>query len=488
MIPPQANDLEEAVLGAIMLENEKLQETMGIIPRPECFYVDAHRKIYAAIIGIERRGLPVDLLTVTEELRKSNELELVGGAYFLTKLTMNVVSSAHVEAHARIVMESYFCRELINVSSKIIHLAYKGDIDVFELMDFAEQGLSDISGNNISQDYKDSTQLAIEAHKQLIEASQRTGEVIGIDTGFQYLNAYTKGWQPGKLVILAARPGVGKTALALNLALNAVLSDKNNGVGIFSLEMPSIELSQRILAILSGLDLDIIIGGKLTQNEQLKFDTANDLYSKLNIKVDDSASLNILQLRSKARKMVRKEGVKMIIIDYLQLMKGLGSKGKSREQEIAEISTECKKMSKDLGVPVIALSQMNRNIEKDGQKRKPQLSDLRESGAIEQDADIVIFLYGPNSEEKDADTGEYPDKTKLERNFFIAKNRAGSIVTDRLQYNLFTQKISNYDESFSYGSAAIPKESFGYRNPSEPSKFFIQDGAEKKEDQDETPF
>lgn len=455
-IPPQAIDLEKAVLGAIMLERDRLQDVLGIIPRAECFYMPAHQYIYSAIIETEQQGMPVDIVTICAALTKRGHIDLVGGAYYITDLTYNVVSSAHVEAHARIVMEKYFARELINISGKILTAAYDTGTDVFELMDLAEQKLSEVTGNNITQDYKDAPRLAIEAHKQLIESSLRTTEFIGIDTGFQYLNLYTKGWQPSKLIIIGARPAVGKTAFVINTALNAALS--NNGVGIFSLEMPSIEISNRILSILSGLEMDVIIGGKLDKNEQLKFDTANATYSKLNIKVDDSSSLNMLQLKSKARKMVTKEGVKMIIIDYLQLMSGMG-KEQIREQVIAGISRDCKKLAKELNIPVIVLSQLNRNIEKDGVKRKPGLADLRESGAIEQDADVVMFLYGPSPEELDPNTNEYPDKTKLERNFFIAKNRAGSVVTDRLHFNLLTQKWSDYDESLKYG-AALPKQSF----------------------------
>ena len=449
-IPPQANDLEEAVLGAIMLEKTKLQEVLEIIPHEECFYTMSHQKIFEAIKEIEQIGMPVDLLTVTEGLRKNGNLEIVGGAFFLSKLTMNVVSSAHVEAHARIIMEKYMARELITVSGTVINGAYDDTVDVFDLLDFAEVKIADITGANITQNYKGVTELARQQMERLQINAARTSDHIGIDTGFYYLNQYTKGWQAPDMIVVAARPSVGKTAFALNIALNAMRS--GIGVGFFSLEMSDWQITNRLMASMSGVELEVVQSGKMTADELVKYNRALEEFMTFNFKIDDTAGLNSMQLRSKARRMINRDGVGMIIVDYLQLMEpNFREKQASREQVVSGISRDLKKLAKEMNVPIIPLSQLNRAVENRASKI-PNLSDLRESGAIEQDADVVMFLYGPKQTDANDEGGEMYDPLNLPRFIDIAKNRSGSCETLKLSYNQRTQKMKDYDESLSYGA------------------------------------
>ncbi|MCY7291069.1 MAG: replicative DNA helicase [Ferruginibacter sp.] len=397
-IPPQAKDLEEAILGAIMLEKSAFDTVIEIL-NPECFYVEAHQKIYKAMQSLQIKNLPIDLLTVVEELKFKEELDFVGGPYAVTKLTNVVVSSANIEAHARIVLQKFIQRELIRISGEIIGEAYEDSTDVFDMLDTAETKLFEITNNHLRRNFDDIATVLVKTINRIEEMRNRQDEMTGVPTGFPSLDRLTYGWQPTDLIILAARPSVGKTAFALNLARTAALHPtKPTAVGFFSLEMSSSQLVQRILSAESEIWLEKIARGKLEEHEMKQlYKKGIEKLSKAPIFIDDSAALNIFELRAKCRRLKNKHNIGMIIIDYLQLMSGSADRNSNREQEISKISRDLKGLAKELQVPIIALSQLSREVEKRKEGNKiPQLSDLRESGAIEQDADMVMFLYRPD--------------------------------------------------------------------------------------------
>lgn len=440
-IPPQARELEEAVLGAIMLEKDKLSDVLEVLPSPECFYVDAHQRIFAAIKRLPERGQVVDLLTVTEELRKSDELELIGGAYFLTKLTMGVVTSAHVIAHARIVMEKYIQRELIKICSEMVASAYEDKTDVFDLMDKAESDLFEISNNFLRKNYSSMQDIIVDTIEQISQARNEKDDVTGVPSGFPSLDAITGGWQKSDLIILAARPAVGKTAFALNLAMNAAMDPhKPRGVAIFSLEMGNTQIVKRMLSCVTQVRLENISRGRMEDYEFTQLTQRMEPLAKAPIFIDDQAGLNIFELRAKCRRLKTKNDIGMVIIDYLQLMQGSDKAG-NREQEISKISRELKMLAKELDIPVLALSQLSRAVEtRGGDKGKiPQLSDLRESGAIEQDADMVMFIYRPEYYGQTSDeSGQAFDG---ETHINIAKHRNGRLDTVKLKAILEYQQF-----------------------------------------------
>lgn len=440
-IPPQAKELEEAVLGAIMLEKDKLSDVLEVLPSSDCFYVDAHQRIFSAIKRLPERGQVVDLLTVTEELRKSDELELIGGAYFLTKLTMSVVTSAHVIAHARIVMEKYIQRELIKICSEMVSSAYEDKTDVFDLMDKAETDLFEISNNFLRKNYSSMQDIIVDTIEQISQARDEKDDVTGVPTGYPSLDAITGGWQNSDLIILAARPAVGKTAFALNLAMNAAMDPrKPRGVAIFSLEMGNTQIVKRMLSCVTQVRLENISRGKMEDYEFAQLTQRMEPLAKAPIFIDDQAGLNIFELRAKCRRLKTKNDIGMIIIDYLQLMQGSDKAG-NREQEISKISRELKMLAKELNVPVLALSQLSRAVEtRGGDKGKiPQLSDLRESGAIEQDADMVMFIYRPEYYGQSNDESGQPFDGETHIN--IAKHRNGRLDTVKLKAILEYQQF-----------------------------------------------
>lgn len=481
-IPPQALELEEAVLGAVMLEREKLAEVLEIIQTEDAFYADANQKTYAAIRRLFDRGLPVDLLTVTEELRKANELEIVGGAYYLTRLTMSVVSSAHVEAHARIVMEKFIQRELIRISGNVIGKAYEDSSDVFDLLDEAESSLYEITDKHLRNNFKSLTDVLAETLIEIEEAKNKVDDVTGVPTGYKQLDTLTAGWQKNALIIVAARPAVGKTAFCLNLAMNAAMnSSKPFPVAFFSLEMGAGELVKRMLSCVTEVSMDAITKGRMQEHEFVQMTQRMNKLAKAPIFLDDQAALNIFELRAKARRLKQKHDIQMIVIDYLQLMSaGIGNGG-NREQEISKISRDLKALAKELHIPIIALSQLNRGVESRKESKVPQLSDLRESGAIEQDADMVMFLYRP--EYYGINNDEMGQTIEGETHIHIAKNRSGSTDTIKVRFIKEYQKFVDLEDSF--GAAFGGTQSFGdnpqagiRRDPSEfgGSKMFIPGG------------
>jgi len=418
-VPPQAKDLEEAVIGAIMLDKSAFDIAMETL-KPECFYVEAHQRIYKSMISLQQKGQPIDMLTVVEELRKLEELDIVGGPYFVLKLTNNVVSGAHIEAHSRIILQKFIQRELIRISGEIMNDAYEDSTDAFDLLDSAESMIGQVAENAIQSDYKDLNEGVPEFVTRIEFLKEQESPVTGVPTGFRELDRVTCGWQPTDLIIIAARPSVGKTAFALNLAVNAAMSEvRKTPVGFFSLEMSMQQLLGRVVSMDSGIHMSKISSGKVDNITELRLSA--ERAGSMRIYCDDTASLSMMQLRGKARRMVKKHKVGLIIIDYLQLMTGDAGRGGNREQEISGISRGLKKLAKEIKVPVIALSQLSRDVEKRANK-EPVLSDLRESGAIEQDADLVGFLYRPSEEDMNKDA-DLRDTGSLK----IAKNRHGEL-------------------------------------------------------------
>ncbi|MFP5041926.1 replicative DNA helicase [Parasediminibacterium sp. JCM 36343] len=445
-VPPQARELEEAVLGAIMLEKGAFDVVSEIL-KPECFYVEAHEHIFRCMMSLEQKSQPIDILTVVEELRFKELLEAVGGPYFVTKLTNAVVSTANIDAHARIVLQKFIQRELIKISGEIIGDAYEDSTDVFELLNTTEEKIFNVTKNFLKQDYKEMGTALAQAVMRIDDLRTKTEDISGVPSGFPTLDRITFGWQPTDLIILAARPSVGKTAFALNLARNAALNaTKPTPIGFFSLEMSAAQLVQRILSAESEIPLEKISRGKMEDYEYQQLHTKG--IKKLEtapIYIDDTAALNIFEFRAKARRLVNKHKVGLIIIDYLQLMSGSGEKNSNREQEISTISRNLKALAKELSIPIIALSQLSRAVETRKESKMPQLSDLRESGAIEQDADMVMFIYRP--EYYEVNSNEHGESTKGETHIRIAKHRNGSLENIRLQALLHIQKFEEIEDS-----------------------------------------
>lgn len=444
-IPPQAKELEEAVLGAIMLEKSAFDSLIDTNLKPECFYVEAHQTIFLAMQDMQQRGVPIDLLTVVEELKRKEQLEIVGGPYYISKLTNMVVSTANIEAHARIILEKFIQRELIRISNETMSDAYEDSTDVFDLLDETESKMFKITNNYLKKNFEDIGSVLAKAINRIDDLRTQTDDISGVASGFKSLDRITFGWQQTDLIILAARPSVGKTAFALNLARNAALNaSKPTAVGFFSLEMSASQLVQRILSAESEIHMEKISRGKLEEYEY------QQLHSK-GIKrletaplfIDDTAALNIFEFRAKARRLVNKHHVGLIIIDYLQLMSGSGDRNSNREQEISTISRNLKALAKELNIPIIALSQLSRAVETRKESKMPQLSDLRESGAIEQDADMVMFIYRPEYYEVMAN--EHGDSTKGETHIRIAKHRNGALETIKLKALLHIQKFDEWD-------------------------------------------
>ena len=442
-VQPQARPLEEAVLGATMLDKDALPVIIDILSK-ESFYSDAHQAIYSAMMRLFEKSQPVDLLTVTEELKKSGEIDKIGGPYYLVELTNRVASAANIEYHARIISQKHIQRELIKVSTNIIRDAYEDTTDVFQLLDDAEQGLFKITENHLNRGYESMGTLASRALKNLEELSQREEGLTGIPTGFTDLDRLTSGWQPSDLIILAARPGMGKTSFVLALARNAAM-DFNKGVAIFSLEMANVQLVQRLISMEAEISGSKLRSGQLEDYEWQQMNSVIEKMSEVPIFIDDTPGINVFELRAKCRRLKMQHDIQMVIIDYLQLMTGGGdNKNGNREQEISAISRALKGLAKELNVPVIALSQLSRAVETRGGTKRPQLSDLRESGAIEQDADIVSFIYRPEYYQILED--EEGNSLKGIGEVIIAKHRNGALDTVKLRFTDKFAKFSNLDD------------------------------------------
>ena len=386
-LPPQALDMEEAVLGALLLEKDALHRIMDVL-KAHMFYKDANQKLFEIIIELFGNSEPIDILTVKNALRKAGKLEQIGGAFYLTELTSRVASAANIEYHARIVAEKFILRQLIQVSDKVIHDAYDETSDVFELLDHTEQQLFEISESNLRRNYLGMPELVMKTLERLEEMRSKDSNVTGIPSGFMDLDSKTAGWQKTDLVIIAARPAMGKTALTLTLARNASLRF-NTPVAFFSLEMAAIQLTQRLICAEAELDAQKVRTGRLEDYEWKQLITRIGGLSKTQLFIDDTPALSIWDLRAKCRRLKAEKGIGMVIIDYLQLMSGNATKGGNREQEIAGISRALKEIAKELDVCVIALSQLSRAVESRGGDKRPVLSDLRESGCLAGDTLIL---------------------------------------------------------------------------------------------------
>lgn len=438
-LPPQALDLEEAVLGALMLEKGALNAVVEFL-KPEHFYSEAHQEIYRAIIELFKGSEPVDMRTVVNQLRKNAKLELVGGAYYIAELTSKVSSAANIEYHARVVIELAIKRDLIHIASQIHHDAYEDTTDVFELLDKTEQSIFEISDSNLRKNYDNMKNLMYRAITELQKLKEHKDGLTGVPSGFTALDRMTSGWQSSDLVIIAARPGMGKTAFVVSAMRNAAV-DFKRPVAIFSLEMASVQLVNRMISAEAELEGEKIRKGQLAEFEWAQLVHKTNRLSSAPIFIDDTPALSILELRAKCRRLKAEHGIQLIIVDYLQLMRG--DTGGNREQEIASISRALKGIAKELSVPVLALSQLSRGVETRGGDKRPQLSDLRESGSIEQDADMVIFLYRPEYYKITVDEEGMPTQGMGE--VIIAKHRNGQTGSVKLKFIGKYTKFADFD-------------------------------------------
>ncbi len=440
-IQPQATALEEAVLGAIMVDKDALAVVIDIL-QPEGFYNPGHQCIYKCMLELFEKSLPIDLLTVHEALKKSGELEKVGGPQYLVELTNKVGSAANIEYHARIVSQKFIQRELIRVSTSIINDSFDDTTDVFQLLDDAERNLFDITDKNLNRAYESLGSLAIKAQKQMETISTKEDGLTGIPAGFRELDKMTSGWQSSDLIIVAARPGMGKTSLTLALARNAAV-DYNKPVAFFSLEMSNLQLTQRLISMESEISGGKLRNGRLEEEEWETLHKVIEKFSEVPIFIDDTPAINIFELRAKCRRLKMQHDIQLVIIDYLQLMSGtMDNKRGNREQEISTISRSLKALAKELHIPVIALSQLSRAVETRGGNKRPQLSDLRESGAIEQDADIVTFIYRPDYYELEDDINTPKGLSEI----ILAKHRNGAVGTVQLKFIPQFAKFADVDE------------------------------------------
>ncbi len=478
-LPPQAIELEEAVLGALMLDKDALASVIDIL-HPETFYKEQNQKIFAAVHQLFHSTQPVDILTVTQQLRKNGELEIAGGAYYITQLTNRVASAANIEYHARIVLQKFIQRELIRISGETIRDAYEETTDVLDLLDRAEKNLFTIAEGNIRRNYEDMNSLIAKAIKEVETAASQKAGVTGVPSGFTELDRVTAGWQKSDLVIIAARPGMGKTAFVLSMARNAAVKF-NKPVAFFSCEMSSLQLVNRLISSETEINSEKLKKGQLADHEWAQLNSKISPLTKAPIYIDDTPALTIFELRAKCRRLAAEKKIELIIIDYLQLMVAGTDTGRggNREQEISTISRSLKSIAKELNVPIIALSQLSRAVESRGGSKKPQLSDLRESGAIEQDADMVLFIYRPEYYGLTEDENQAPTNNVAE--IIVAKNRNGALKSVNLKFIGHLTKFTDL-EDFDFVD-----ESIKIQNPNVENERITR-GSRMNEPDDDVPF
>lgn len=430
-VPPQAVELEEAVLGALMLENDSISTVQEYLTE-HAFYTEEHRLIYHAIEELANGRKPTDLYSVTEWLKSKRELTKVGGAAYLAKLTQKIGTAANVEFHSRIIAQKYIQRELIRSAIEIQKRSYDNAMDVNDLIGYAESEILKITEGHVKRSVQNASDILRRTIAQIEEAGKNDSKYSGVCSGFAALDNVTLGWQPSDLVIIAARPAMGKTSFVLSMARNMTVTYENP-VAFFSLEMSAQQLMTRLISAETGLNGSVLRSGKLTPEQWNMLETKVKPLGMAPLYIDDTPALSVFEFRSKARRLYSHKGIKLIVIDYLQLMTGGTQDNKgNREQEVAFISRTLKAIAKELNVPILALSQLNRTTESRGGSKRPQLSDLRESGAIEQDADIVAFIHRP----------EYYGFTQTEdglptaglAEIIIAKHRNGAVTDVRLKF------------------------------------------------------
>ncbi len=448
-VPPQAVDIEQAVLGAMMLEKNAVTDVIDMLS-PSSFYDPKHQYIYNAIRELFGSSNPIDLLTVSNKLRQNGELEAAGGSAYISQLTSRIGSSAHVEFHARIIAEKYIKRELIRMSGEVIREAYDDTTDVFGVLGKAEEELFKIAENNMGKNADTMQNVVRQAIEEIEKASQNTDGISGIPTGFMDLDKVTAGWQRSDMIVIAARPAMGKTAFVLSMARNTAV-EYNMGVAFFSLEMSSVQLVKRLISSEARIDASKLRKGDLREDEFQQLHSRISKLATAPLFIDDTPGISIFDLRAKCRRLKMQHDIQLVIIDYLQLMTAGGGKGPgNREQEISSISRSIKEIAKELNVPVIALSQLSRSVEQRGGDKRPQLSDLRESGAIEQDADIVSFIYRPEYygflQDEDGNSNEGVGE------IIIAKHRNGDLENVRLR---FIGKYARFDNINNYNEDPI---------------------------------
>jgi replicative DNA helicase len=454
-VPPQAVDLEEAVLGAMMLEKDKLAMVIELL-QPVVFYKTEHQIIFSAIQRLFAQVKPVDILTVTDELRQSGELEVVGGPYYIAMLTNRVASSANIEFHTRIILQKHIQRELIRISSAVIKDAFEDTTDVFELLDRAESSLFAVSETSLRRNVRSMQSLVKEAIADIAAGRSESGHLRGVGSGFTEIDRVTSGWQKSDLIILASRPGMGKTALALTMARNVAV-DFKKPIALFSLEMSAVQLVTRLIASETEISAEKLRRGNL---EEYEWEQLNSRISSLidaPLFIDDTPALTIFELRAKCRRLKTQHNIEMVILDYLQLMQGAPEHKGNREQEISNISRSLKALSKELDIPIIALSQLSREVEKRLIK-KPILSDLRESGSIEQDADMVLFIYRPEYYKMEDDAYGGPVEGIAE--ISIAKNRNGATKDVKLKFIARFAKFVDLEVDYTALNTISPSPSF----------------------------
>lgn len=454
-IPPQASDVEQVVLGAMMLEKDALNNTINLVTR-ETFYDPRHQYIYSAMQELFGNTKPVDLITVTEQLQKNGELEAAGGVAYLAQLTNRVASSAHIEFHARIIIQKHLKRELIKVSSEIIRDAYDDTVDIFDLLNTAESNLFQISESNMTKQASTMQSIVGQAIAEIEKARNTPDGISGTPSGFHDLDKITSGWQKSDMVVIAARPGMGKTALVLSMARNTAV-DYNMGVAVFSLEMSAVQLVKRLIAGEARIDSEKLRKGNLADHEFQQLHSRITALSAAPIFIDDTPGITIFDFRAKCRRLKAQHDIQLVIIDYLQLMSAKDGKGSgNREQEISTISRSIKEIAKELNIAIIALAQLSRSVEQRGGDKKPILSDLRESGAIEQDADIVSFIYRPEyyGITKDDDGNSNQGIGEL----IIAKHRNGKTDRVRMRFVPEFARFENLTQAFD--SNDLPNNTF----------------------------
>ena len=444
-MPPQATDVEQSVLGAMLIEREAIPKAIEILPA-DAFYDPKHQRIFEAVEALFERGNPVDLITLTEELKRRGDYEAIGG-YYLTELTTRVASAANVEYHARIIAEKSLLRKLITTMTGVVGQAFDPTTDAFDLLDNAEREIFQISESQLRKGAVDMNSVVHQTMQHLESIHGREGGITGVPSGFTALDAMTGGWQPSDMVIVAARPSMGKTAFSLAITRNAALHpEKPAGVAYFSLEMSAQQLAQRLLTSEARVDAQRARTGRLHDDDWPKLARAAGRLSAANIFIDDTPGLGILELRAKCRRLKAEHGIGLVIVDYLQLMHGTAqTKGSNREQEIAQISRSLKGLAKELNVPVIALSQLSRAVETRGGDKRPQLSDLRESGSIEQDADVVMFIY--RAERYGITVDENGNSTEGLGELLIGKQRNGPIGDVKVA---FVNQYARFENLTSY--------------------------------------